>query len=234
MTPKPTASPRRRRARPGAIPLDLDLPRFCGQLEAWAEQQGLGPLIGLDEAGRGPLAGPVVAAACALPSPCPIAGLDDSKKLTAAARDGLYEAIIAESRAWSVAVVEPAVIDEINILQASLRAMAAAWREVVASSPALAEAVVLVDGNQRAPLPADVDQRTAVKGDSRSTHIAAASILAKVTRDRLMVAYDARWPEYGFAQHKGYPTAAHLAALAEHGPCPIHRRSFRLGPRAPA
>lgn len=232
MKRQPPASPRPRRARPGAIPLDLDLPLFCGQLEVWAAAQGFAPLIGLDEAGRGPLAGPVVAAACALPSPCPIDGLDDSKKLSPLARDALYDAIVAEASAWAVARVEPAVIDEINILQASLRAMAVAWAEVVAASPALSGAVVLVDGNQRAPLPASVEQRTAVKGDSRSTHIAAASILAKVTRDRAMVAYDAVWPEYGFAQHKGYPTAAHLAALAEHGPCPIHRRSFRLGPRA--
>ena len=203
----------------------------CGQAEAWAQRQGIRALIGLDEAGRGPLAGPVVAAAVALPSPCPIAGLDDSKRLSEVRREALVAPIHAHALAWAVAIVEPAEIDRLNILRASLEAMRRAWADVIADVPNLRGAVVLVDGNQRAPLPGDVDQRPLVKGDARSLNIAAASILAKVTRDHLMVAYDAQWPQYGFAGHKGYPTAAHRAALREHGPSPIHRMSFRLPAR---
>lgn len=205
----------------------------CGQTEQWAQSQGYGPLIGLDEAGRGPLAGPVVAAAVALPRPCPIEGLDDSKALSEARREALFDLIVAHADAYGIAAIGPAEIDEINILQASLKAMGEAWRQAVAGAPHLSDALVLVDGNQRAHLPGHVEQRPIVKGDARSLNIAAASILAKVTRDRAMVALDARYPGYGFAQHKGYPTQAHRDAIAALGPSPIHRRSFRM-PAGPA
>jgi len=210
------------------LELGLSPSPFCGHVEAEAAEAGVHLLVGLDEAGRGPLAGPVVAAACALPWPCPIAGLDDSKKLTARRRDRLFDEILATALGVGVVAVEPDVIDELNILRASLLGMAQAWEQLVASAPDLRSATALVDGNQRAPLPDDVVQVTLVKGDARSINVAAASILAKVTRDRVMAAHDLTWPAYGFAQHKGYPTPAHLAALSEHGPCPIHRRSFRL------
>ncbi|TNF30052.1 MAG: ribonuclease HII [Deltaproteobacteria bacterium] len=201
---------------------------MCGEIERWAAEQGLGPLIGLDEAGRGPLAGPVTAAACALPWPCPIDGLNDSKQLSEARREALFDEIVEHAIAFGLVFVEPDVIDELNILHASLLGMAHAREQLVERAPQLATAVALIDGNQRAPLPPDVDQRTIVKGDARSLNIAAASILAKVGRDRYMVAADAEYPVYGFAKHKGYPTRAHQLALNAHGPCPIHRRSFRL------
>lgn len=206
----------------------LDLIPRCGQLEQWAEAQGYTQLIGLDEAGRGPLAGPVVAAAVALPAPCPIEGINDSKKLSARRREALYDLICDGALAYAVSVVDHGEIDTLNILHASMAAMARAHQTMVAQHANLAGALVLVDGNRRAPLTNSAEQRPVVKGDARSLNIAAASILAKVTRDRLMVDYDRQWPMYGFAQHKGYPTAAHRAALREHGPCEIHRRSFRL------
>ncbi len=203
----------------------------CGQVEQWARAQGFDLIVGLDEAGRGPLAGPVVAAACALPWPCPIEGLDDSKRLSERRREALFDPIVEHALALGVVYVEPEVIDEINILQASLRGMATAWHQAVGDDPRLASALVVVDGNQRAPLPPEVDQRPIVKGDARSLNIAAASILAKVSRDRLMVRYAETYPAYGFERHKGYPTRQHQQALAAHGPCRIHRRSFRLGGR---
>lgn len=222
-------------ARPPQIPLFAPGAIACGEVEAWARARGMGPLIGLDEAGRGPLAGPVVAAACALPDPCPFDGLDDSKQLTEARREALFPLITEHAVAFGVCFVEPDVIDELNILQASLHAMSVAWQMVVDRVPALRGAHALVDGKMRAPLPEDVVQHVLVKGDARSVNVAAASILAKVCRDRAMCAYDAEFPLYGFARHKGYPTRQHLAAIAEHGPCTIHRRSFRLsGPEREA
>ena len=203
----------------------------CGQVEVWARGQGIGLLIGLDEAGRGPLAGPVVAGAAALADPCPIDGLNDSKALSGKVREILFERIHEEALAFGVAVVSPEEIDRINILQASLRAMGLAWKQLVDYRKDLAEAVVLVDGNKRAHLPGHIDQRPIVKGDARSLNIAAASILAKVTRDRIMLKAHETWPQYGFDRHKGYPTAQHRQALRDHGPCPIHRRSFRMPQR---
>jgi ribonuclease HII len=223
-----SSAPHRRHDADDQLGLALDAPLVCGEVERWAVEQGLSSLIGLDEAGRGPLAGPVVAAACALPWPCPVAGLNDSKQLTEARREALFDQIVEHAIAFGLVLVEPDVIDEINILQASLLGMAHAWAQAVEAAPGLATAVALVDGNQRAPLPATVDQRTLVKGDARSLNIAAASILAKVARDRYMVAADCDYPEYGFGRHKGYPTPQHQAALNAHGPCPLHRRSFRL------
>ncbi len=197
------------------------------QFERELLQQGTLRLAGVDEAGRGPLAGPVVAAAVILPiawiidgMPADFTDLNDSKQLTEAQRERFFALLTTRSGIeFAIAESEPAVIDAVNILQATHRAMNAALRQL---HPRAAHA--LVDGLRVKSLV--VPQTPVVKGDARSYSIAAASVLAKVTRDRVMVAADARWPEYGFAQHKGYPTPDHLAALAKHGPCPIHRRSF--------
>ncbi|MDE0331245.1 MAG: ribonuclease HII [Nitrospinae bacterium] len=187
---------------------------------------GCSPVAGVDEAGRGPLAGPVVAAAVVLDPGNPVAGLDDSKKLTPRQREALLPEILAKALAVSLAAAGPREIERINILQASLRAMAAA---VGGLRPAPAH--VLVDGNRR--IPTLLPQTPLVKGDSRCACIAAASVVAKVYRDRLMARMDGRYPGYGFGKHKGYPTRDHLAALERFGPCRIHRRTFRSVP-APA
>ncbi|MGD9520505.1 MAG: ribonuclease HII [Tepidiphilus sp.] len=176
-------------------------------------------ICGVDEAGRGPLAGPVVAAAVILPPGTSLSGLNDSKKLSPRRRERLAAEIRATALAWAVAEASAAEIDEWNILRATLRAMARA----VAALP-LTPDEVLVDGNQAPAL--EVPVRTIIGGDALEPAIMAASILAKTHRDARLVALDARYPEYGFARHKGYGTAAHLAALARLGPCPEHRRSF--------
>jgi ribonuclease HII len=204
----------------------------CGDLEREAARRGWDLMLGLDEAGRGPLAGPVVAAACSLPSACleeaAALGLDDSKRLDEAAREALFGWITAHARARAVAIVSAAEIDAMNILRASLHAMRLAWDEVVTADPLLTRARVLVDGRDRAPLPEPIWQQPLIKGDGRSLNVAAASILAKVTRDRWMDEAHAQHPAYGFDRHRGYPTPAHRAAIARHGPCPLHRRSFTL------
>lgn len=183
---------------------------------AWA---AAGLLAGVDEAGRGPLAGPVVAAAVMLHPSRPIAGLDDSKRLSARRREALFDTICDQALCCSVAQASVEEIDRLNILQATLLAMQRA-----VAGLRLRPALVQVDGNR---LPAlDVPAEALVKGDARVPAIAAASILAKVQRDRWCQQADADWPQYGFATHKGYGTAAHLAALQAHGPCPWHRRSF--------
>lgn len=188
---------------------------------------GVEAIAGVDEAGRGPLAGPVVAAAVVLPAqwiraglPADLRGLNDSKQISERQREQFF-AVLTTSSAVCVAVarVEADLIDRLNILQATHRAMSEA---VAGLTPAPAHA--LVDGRRVPSLP--LPQTPLVKGDARSYSIAAASVVAKVTRDRLMVEFDRLYPEYGFAEHKGYATARHLAALARHGPCPIHRRSF--------
>ncbi len=175
---------------------------------------------GVDEAGRGPLAGPVVVAAVILDPARPIAGLDDSKKLSEKKREALYPLIVERALAHCVIVVEAEEIDRLNIFQATMAGMR---RAVAGLAPAAHEA--LVDGNQ---LPKDLPcpGRAIVGGDALEPAISAASILAKVSRDRLMVALDGAHPGYGFAIHKGYPTPAHLAALRQLGPCAQHRRSF--------
>ena len=188
---------------------------------------GITRLAGVDEAGRGPLAGPVVAAAAVLPREWTMDGLpeslqrlNDSKQLTEKVREQLFEAIQVEPGiSFGVGIIGPEEIDRINILQATHCAMNVALAQL---APPAEHA--LVDGRQVPTLA--VPQTSIVKGDAKSFSIAAASILAKVTRDRLMVEYNVEWPVYGFAAHKGYGTAAHLSALAQHGPCPIHRRSF--------
>lgn len=178
------------------------------------------PLVaGVDEAGRGPLAGPVVVAAVILDPRRTIAGLDDSKKLSEKRREALFPQIRKMSLAWSIVRVEVEEIDNINILQATLLGMRRALEDLN-PAPSLA----LVDGN-RAPAVA-CEVRTIVHGDSLEPAIAAASILAKVFRDRLMMDYHQRFPCYGFDRHKGYPTAEHLRLLQENGPCEIHRKSF--------
>ncbi len=186
--------------------------------ELWAGGARL--VAGVDEAGRGPLAGPVTAAAVILPRDLSIRGIEDSKKLTPEKREELYGLITREAIAFGVSSVSETIIDEINILRATQRAM----REAVAG---LGEPPdhVLIDGDV---VPSLGFPQTAIHGgDETSTVIAAASIIAKVTRDRLLLKYDERYPGYGFAQHKGYGTPEHLAALTRLGPCEIHRRSFR-------
>jgi ribonuclease HII len=178
-----------------------------------------GLIAGVDEAGRGPLAGPVVAAAVILDDLRPIAGLNDSKKLSAARREKLFDEIRAKALCCSIAQASVEEIDEINILQATLLAMRRAVEGL-----RLKPAKVLVDGNRLPVL--DVLAEAIVKGDATVPAISAASILAKVTRDRWCAELDARYPQYGFATHKGYGTAEHLAALQTHGACPEHRKTF--------
>lgn len=176
-------------------------------------------VCGVDEAGRGPLAGPVCAAAVILPPDMEIPGLNDSKKLTDKKRRELFDVITAEAVSYGIALVSEKEIDEINILQATFRAM----EQAVARMDVTPD-IVLVDGNREPRMPYPV--KTVIKGDSLSASIAAASILAKVTRDRLMEQLDATYPQYGFAVHKGYGTKRHYAALTEFGPSPIHRMTF--------
>lgn len=199
-----------------------------GAIEEWAASTDRYPLMGVDEAGRGPLAGPVVAAAVCLPrGPLPeaLAGLDDSKKLTAAVRARLVPAIARHALAVGVGRAEADEIDRINILEATrvaMRRAIAIARARLGSAPR----ALLVDGHL--PLPDyEGEQWPLVKGDGRSHNIAAASVVAKVVRDRIMQVHDRRYPGYGFSGHKGYGTRAHRAALARLGPSPIHRRSFR-------
>ena len=183
------------------------------------ERQCCGPVCGVDEAGRGPLAGPVVAAAVILaPARIP-EGLNDSKALSHTKRELLLNAILKTAQI-GIGIAEPEEIDRINILQASLIAM----RRAVLALPTLPD-MALIDGNKLPELPCKAE--AIVKGDSRSLSIAAASIVAKVTRDRLMVEAESRYPGYGLAGHKGYPTKAHIAALQLLGPSPIHRLSFK-------
>jgi len=182
-------------------------------------QQQTEIVAGVDEAGRGPLAGPVVVAAVILDPSRPIAGLDDSKKLSEKRREELYPLIIERCAAWTVVEVSPQEIDHINILQATMLGMKMAV-EQLQPAPTLA----LIDGNRAPAL--GCRYRTIVHGDSLEPAISAASILAKVTRDRLMRELHKKYPDYAFDRHKGYPTAEHLSLLARHGPCAIHRRSF--------
>jgi ribonuclease HII len=197
------------------------------ELERRLWGRGLERVAGVDEVGRGCLAGPVVAAAVILPQDIDLPGLDDSKKLKAARREVLHDEIVARALAVGVGLVEAAEIDRINILQASLKAMRLALADL-----AIEPQQVLVDGNHCPASP--YAEMPVVDGDARSLSIAAASVVAKVRRDRMMCAYDAEYPQYGFAAHKGYGSAEHVQALTAHGPCPLHRRSFgpvaELGP----
>ena len=193
-------------------------------LEQEYAQQKIHRIIGIDEAGRGPLAGPVVAAAATLPPDTWIPQLDDSKRLSEAQRDKLFDQVLDKADAVGVAVISAAEIDEINILQSTLKAMRLALVQLLRQLPEEPQ-LILIDGNQKFPF--DGPLKTVVKGDHLSHNIAAASILAKVTRDRIMAAYHDLYPIYDFASHKGYASAKHRQAILDHGPCPIHRFSFK-------
>ncbi len=185
--------------------------------ELWAK--GKTP-AGVDEAGRGPLAGPVVAAAVILPEGPALKGIDDSKKLSHTRRKKMLDQITQSAVSFAIGIVEPQEIDEINILRASLLAM-----EISVKNLDTRPDFLLIDGNLKTSLL--IPQETIIKGDSRCCSIAAASIIAKVTRDSIMEEYDELYPEYNFRKHKGYPTKEHLEAIRKFGPCPIHRRTFR-------
>jgi len=180
-------------------------------------------VCGVDEAGRGPLVGAVVAGAVVLDPNNPIAGLKDSKKLTPARREFLYEQIIEKAKAWGVGQASPAEIDDINILQATMLAMQRAVEDLTTRLGTWPDKA-LIDGNRCPELP--IPSEAIIKGDAKEPAISAASIIAKVTRDRQMQVLDKLHPQYGFAQHMGYPTEAHFAALKEFGACDEHRRSF--------
>lgn len=209
---------RHRQARRAVAGELLRLRRMTGH-EIAARRQGAVLVAGVDEAGRGPLAGPVVAAAVLLPPRYRLLGLDDSKRLTPQARESLFSALIRDCLSHGVGVAGVEEIDRVNIAQAAWAAMRRAVAGLIPRPDLL-----LVDGY---PIPAlSLAQQAIVGGDRLSLAIAAASVVAKVTRDRLMVELDAAHPGYGFARHKGYATAEHLRAIAERGPCPSHRRSF--------
>ena len=188
--------------------------------ETKAREKGYRLVAGADEAGRGPLAGPVVAAAVVLPADAILQGLDDSKKLSPTRREELFPKIQTQAVVYGVAVVNPEVIDKINILQAALLAMQQAVEQLQPVPDLL-----LIDGNQKTA--SSIEQWAIVKGDSKSLSIAAASVLAKVTRDHIMQDYHQLYPQYEFARHKGYGTKLHRDLIAEHGPCPIHRSTFK-------
>ena len=189
------------------------------ELEDALYDSGIAVICGVDEAGRGPLAGPVCAAACILPRGLEIPGLNDSKKLTEKRRDALYDLICEQALAYGIAYATVEEIEERNILGATYLAMNRAIAQLEIQ-PELA----LIDGNRNKEI--EVNSRPVVKGDSKCADIAAASILAKVTRDRYMMELDKEYPMYGFAKHKGYGTKDHYAAIREHGMCPAHRPSF--------
>ena len=193
------------------------MPSFEYEERRYAE--GYTAVCGLDEAGRGPLCGPVVAAAVILPRDLIIEGLNDSKKLTEKKREALFEIIKEKAVTYAIAEASPAEIDEINILNASMLAM----RRAVDALPVKAD-FALIDGNCSRGF--NIPTETVVKGDAMSYSIAAASILAKVTRDRQCEELDREYPEYGIAKHKGYPTKDHMDAVRKYGPAPIYRRSF--------
>jgi ribonuclease HII len=188
--------------------------------EKKAIQEGFSKIAGVDEAGRGPLAGPVVSAAVILPASFQVPGVIDSKKLTPKKRSYLYEKIYDKAVSIGIGIVDPIEIDRINILQAALTAMASAVENLVPQPDCL-----LIDGTF--PISSPLPQKAIPKGDALSISIASASIIAKVTRDSLMERYHQDYPQFGFSKHKGYPTNAHKQAIREFGCCPIHRKSFK-------
>lgn len=194
------------------------MPDFEVERELYSK--GYGVVCGVDEAGRGPLAGPVCAAAVVLPDDCEIDGLDDSKKLSEKKREKLFDMITDKALGFSVALTDNCVIDNINILNATFEAMVAAVNGL-----AVRPDFVIIDGNQTPPT-LSIPSRAIVKGDAKCMSIAAASILAKVTRDRLMIQMDQRYPQYMFAKHKGYGTKLHCERIRMYGPCDIHRITF--------
>lgn len=214
------------------LPAEWSDPAPFGAIEEDGYNRGFTCIAGVDEAGRGPLAGPVVAAAVILPRGFAHRDVKDSKLLTAKQRETLAPVIRAQAQSWGIGVVEVEEIDRINILKATLLAMAKAFAALRPGPDYL-----LIDGNQQIPwallqiwnrtIGAPPQQRTIVKGDRFCLSIAAASILAKVARDEMMIELDEHYPQYGFAGHKGYGSAAHLEALRRFGPSPVHRRSFK-------
>ena len=208
--------------------LEKELARLAAMHEYENAHADVRFIAGIDEAGRGPLAGPVVAACCILPKDAVILYLNDSKKVSALRREALLPEIKEKAIAYGIGIVDEKRIDEINILQADYEAM----RIAVQKTSAMLQAKGLADApglllNDAVTIPGvEIPQESIIKGDAKSVSIAAASILAKVTRDHLMEEYDAQYPEYGFARNKGYGTKEHIEALKRLGPCPIHRRSF--------
>ena len=208
--------------------LEKELARLAAMHEYENAHADVRFIAGIDEAGRGPLAGPVVAACCILPKDAVILYLNDSKKVTALRREALLPEIKEKASAYGIGIVDEKRIDEINILQADYEAM----RIAVQKTSAMLQAKGLADApglllNDAVTIPGvEIPQESIIKGDAKSVSIAAASILAKVTRDQLMEAYDAQYPEYGFTRNKGYGTKEHIEALKRLGPCPIHRHSF--------
>lgn len=208
--------------------LEKELARLAAMHEYENAHADVRFIAGIDEAGRGPLAGPVVAACCILPKDAVILYLNDSKKVTVLRREALLPEIKEKAIAYGIGIVDEKRIDEINILQADYEAM----RIAVQKTSAMLQAKGLADApglllNDAVTIPGvGIPQESIIKGDAKSVSIAAASILAKVTRDQLMEAYDAQYPEYGFARNKGYGTKEHIEALKRLGPCPIHRHSF--------
>ena len=199
--------------------LEQEMARLEAMAEYEKEYDAYTYICGIDEAGRGPLAGPVAAGAVVLPKGCRILYLNDSKKLSEKRREDLFLEIKEKAVAWNVGLATPARIDEINILQATYEAMREAVKGLAVKPEILLNDAVTIPG-------LDAVQVPIIKGDAKSLSIAAASVLAKVTRDHMMAEYDQLFPDYGFAKHKGYGTAAHIQAIKELGPCPIHRRSF--------
>ena len=207
------------RARKREEKLRQELNRIDALKEYERKYESEGYVCGIDEVGRGPLAGPVVACACILPKDCNILYINDSKKLSKKKREELYDIIMKEAVAVGIGYNSPERIDEINILQATFEAMREAISKLSVTPDILLNDAVTIPG-------VDIKQVPIIKGDAKSISIGAASIVAKVTRDRLMEDYDKLFPEYGFASNMGYGTAVHIKALKEIGPCPIHRRSF--------
>lgn len=189
------------------------------EYEKQALSEGFTSVCGIDEAGRGPLCGPVCAAAVILPIDCEIEGINDSKKISEKKREIIFEVIKEKALAYSVCMVDAKTIDEINILQATFMAMRGAYEGLGVKCD-----IALIDGNQKPGLPCE--ERTIVKGDAKSISIAAASILAKVSRDRYMREVDGKYPQYQFSKHKGYGTKLHYEMIAEYGICEEHRRTF--------
>ncbi len=189
------------------------------EIEESLYDKGYSLIAGVDEAGRGPLAGPVCAAAVILPRDVVIEGINDSKKLSEKKREALFDVIIEKAVAYAIEFAEPQVIDDINIRQATSLAMHRAVDNLQTAAD-----FVIIDGNDK--IAYDIPYEYVIKGDARSQTIAAASILAKVSRDRLMLELDKEYPQYGFAKHKGYGTKAHMESIREYGVSPVHRKSF--------
>ena len=217
MTKKEILEAERARKREEKLRQELDRIDALKEYERKYESEGY--VCGIDEVGRGPLAGPVVACACILPKDCNILYINDSKKLSKKKREELYDIIMKEAVAVGIGYNSPERIDEINILQATFEAMREAISKLSVTPDILLNDAVTIPG-------VDIKQVPIIKGDAKSISIGAASIVAKVTRDSLMEDYDKLFPEYGFASNMGYGTAVHIKALKELGPCPIHRQSF--------